>query len=65
MSEPGPRNLRAGVVGLGMMGRNHVRVWDESIPGVDLVAVADPDSTAVRRSTHGRRAAAQAPPSSD
>ena len=24
------RPLRAGVVGLGMMGRNHVRVWDES-----------------------------------
>ena len=48
--------LRAGVVGLGMMGRNHVRVWDEAIPGVELVAVADPDPTAVVRATAGRRA---------
>ena len=38
--------LRAGVVGLGMMGRNHARVWDEAIDGVDLVAVADPDPAA-------------------
>ncbi len=48
--------LRAGVVGLGMMGRNHVRVWDEAIPGVELVAVADPDPAAVARATAGRRA---------
>jgi UDP-N-acetylglucosamine 3-dehydrogenase len=48
--------LRAGVVGLGMMGRNHVRVWDEAIPGVELVAVADPDPGAVTRATAGRRA---------
>jgi len=55
MSE-GQRPLRAGVVGLGMMGRNHVRVWDESIDGVQLVAVADPDPAAVERATTGRRA---------
>ncbi len=48
--------LRARVVGLGMMGRNHVRVWDEAIPGVELVAVADPDPAAVARATAGRRA---------
>lgn len=48
--------LRAGVVGLGMMGRNHVRVWDEAVPGVELVAVADPDAAAVERATVGRRA---------
>ncbi|MGZ8562421.1 MAG: Gfo/Idh/MocA family oxidoreductase, partial [Candidatus Limnocylindria bacterium] len=48
--------MRAGVVGLGMMGRNHVRVWDEAIPGVELVAVADPDPAAVARATAGRRA---------
>ena len=48
--------LRAGVVGLGMMGRNHVRVWDEAVDGVDLVAVADPDPEAVRRAAHGRAA---------
>ena len=50
------RRLRAGVVGLGMMGRNHVRVWDESVPGVELAAVADPDGAAVERATSGRRA---------
>jgi predicted dehydrogenase len=38
------------------MGRNHVRVWDEAIPGVELVAVADPDPAAVARATAGRRA---------
>jgi predicted dehydrogenase len=48
--------LRAGVVGLGMMGRNHVRVWDEAVDGVELVAVADPDPEAVARATSGRRA---------
>jgi UDP-N-acetylglucosamine 3-dehydrogenase len=48
--------MRAAVVGLGMMGRNHVRVWDESVTGVELVAVADPDGEAVRRATTGRRA---------
>ena len=51
-----PKLLRAGVVGLGMMGRNHVRVWDEAVPGVELVAVADPDAAAVERATAGRRA---------
>jgi predicted dehydrogenase len=55
--------LRAGVVGLGMMGRNHVRVWDEAIPGVELVAVADPDPGAVERATAGRRATGYEDPS--
>ncbi len=50
------RPLRAGVVGLGMMGRNHVRVWDEVIGGVELTAVADPDPDALRRATTGRAA---------
>jgi predicted dehydrogenase len=36
-------NLRAGLVGLGMMGRNHARVLS-SLEGVDLVGVADPVS---------------------
>lgn len=35
------RSLRAGLVGIGMMGRNHARVLRE-IEGVDLVGVADP-----------------------
>ena len=51
-----PRAMRAGVVGLGMMGRNHVRVWDEVIEGVELAAVADPDADALRRATVGRAA---------
>ena len=34
-------NLRVGLVGIGMMGRNHARVL-HSLEGVDLVAVADP-----------------------
>src|SRR3954470_19766148 len=33
--------LRAGLIGLGMMGRHHARVL-RSLPGVQLVAVADP-----------------------
>ena len=56
MTDPGGRSLRAGVIGLGMMGRNHVRVWDEATDGVELVAVADPDPRAVRAATSGRRA---------
>ncbi len=34
-------NLRAGLVGLGMMGRHHARVLGQ-LPGVDFVAAADP-----------------------
>lgn len=34
-------NLRMGLVGIGMMGRNHARVLG-SLEGVDLVGVADP-----------------------
>ena len=56
MTDGDGRPLRAGVVGLGMMGRNHVRVWDEEVEGVDLVAVADPDAGAVLQATSGRRA---------
>jgi predicted dehydrogenase len=37
-----------------MMGRNHVRVWDEAVEGVELAAVADPDPAAVGRATQGR-----------
>ena len=34
-------NLRAGLIGLGMMGRHHARVL-ASLPGVDFVGVCDP-----------------------
>lgn len=42
--------LRAGLLGIGMMGRNHARVLRE-VDGVDLVAIADPggDPHAVAR----------------
>ncbi|MEP7082550.1 MAG: Gfo/Idh/MocA family oxidoreductase [Chloroflexota bacterium] len=53
MSDPRGGPLRAGVVGLGMMGRNHLRVW-EGIDGVELVAVADPDPAALAQATAGR-----------
>jgi UDP-N-acetylglucosamine 3-dehydrogenase len=36
-----PPKLRAGLIGLGMMGRHHARVLG-SLDGVELVAVADP-----------------------
>lgn len=39
--------MRVAVIGLGMMGRNHVRVYSE-LPGVELVAVVDTDEQAAR-----------------
>jgi len=35
-----PANLKVGLVGLGVMGRNHARVLN-NLPGIDLVAVHD------------------------
>ena len=32
--------LRAGVIGLGAMGKNHVRIYSE-LPEVELVGIAD------------------------
>ena len=37
----GPRRLRVGLVGLGSMGRNHLRVLG-SLPQAELVAISDP-----------------------
>ncbi len=37
------RHLRVGVIGAGVMGRNHARVLAE-LPNVELVGVADPDA---------------------
>jgi predicted dehydrogenase len=39
--------LRAAVIGCGSMGQNHVRVF-ASMPGVELVGVADPNEKALR-----------------
>ena len=55
MREPQDRPLRAGVIGLGSMGRNHARVWGDAVDGVELVALADPDPEALRRAVEGRR----------
>lgn len=44
--------IRAGVIGVGAMGRHHARVYTE-IEGVELVAIADPD--AARRDEIARR----------
>lgn len=41
MAGVGDGRLRAGLIGLGMMGRHHARVL-RSLDGVELVAVADP-----------------------
>jgi UDP-N-acetylglucosamine 3-dehydrogenase len=60
--DPALPPLRAGVVGLGMMGRNHVRVYDEVLSDVELIAVADPDPVALRRATTGRAARGYADP---
>jgi len=37
------RPLRVGVIGVGVMGSNHARVFS-GLPGTELVAVADPDA---------------------
>ncbi len=58
----GAAPLRVAVVGLGTMGRNHVRVWAEAVDGVELVAVADPDPAALARTTDGRSLAAYLDP---
>lgn len=48
--------MRVGLVGLGTMGRNHLRVLGE-LTGVELVAVCDQDA-AQRSEAHGRYGAA-------
>lgn len=47
--------LRAAVIGLGVMGANHARVYTE-IPGVELAAVSDTDAQRVEAATRGRTA---------
>ena len=53
----GEREVRVGVIGLGTMGRNHVRVL-RGLPRVRLAAVADPDLAAI--AAFGSDAGAQA-----
>lgn len=49
------QRLRVGVIGLGFMGRNHLRAYGE-IDGADVVAVADPDPDVLKRAVRGRTA---------
>jgi len=48
------RPQRAAVIGLGMMGRAHLRVWSEMGEQVELVGVADSDPLALREAIDGR-----------
>jgi UDP-N-acetylglucosamine 3-dehydrogenase len=45
--------MRVGVIGLGQMGRNHLRVLSD-LDDVELVAAADPNADARARATRGR-----------
>jgi UDP-N-acetylglucosamine 3-dehydrogenase len=44
-------DLRAGLVGFGQMGRHHARVLN-SLPGVELVGIADPEPRTERATGH-------------
>jgi UDP-N-acetylglucosamine 3-dehydrogenase len=46
--------LKVGVIGLGSMGRQHARVYDEMDNLVELVAVADSNPEALQRATRRR-----------
>jgi predicted dehydrogenase len=48
----GARELRLGLIGLGSMGRNHLRILS-GMDGVRLVGIADPDPGAVAAATAG------------
>ncbi|OIB57182.1 Gfo/Idh/MocA family protein [Natrialba sp. SSL1] len=43
-----PPPVRAGVIGVGSMGQNHARVYNE-LPGVDLVGVTDHDASVAQQ----------------
>lgn len=48
------RPLRVAVIGLGFMGRNHLRGYGE-LEEVEVVAVADPDETVLERAVRGHQ----------
>jgi UDP-N-acetylglucosamine 3-dehydrogenase len=60
-SPVGARELHVGLIGLGSMGRNHLRVLG-GLPGVRLAAVADPDVAALAAATAGSGAQTFAEP---
>ena len=59
----GSRELRIGLIGLGTMGRNHLRVL-RGLSGVRLAAIADPDDAALAAATDGSTAQAFSEPMS-
>ena len=54
-SPVGAREVRVGLIGLGSMGRNHLRVLG-GMPDVRLAAIADPDDTALAAAASGAQA---------
>ncbi|HEV8280423.1 MAG TPA: Gfo/Idh/MocA family oxidoreductase [Candidatus Limnocylindrales bacterium] len=60
-SPTGDRELRVGLIGLGSMGRNHLRILS-SLAGARLVAVADPDRSVLDGATTGSDAQGFAEP---
>jgi predicted dehydrogenase len=48
--------LRAAVIGVGSMGRNHARVYDET-PNAELVAIVDPNAAMVEQVSQQRNVA--------
>ncbi len=62
-SPVGARDLRIGLIGLGSMGRNHLRVLG-SLPGARLAAIADPDRAALAEASEGSAAQAFSEPMS-
>jgi len=57
----GAREMRIGLIGLGSMGRNHLRVLS-GLPGVRLAALSDPDVAALGAAIAGPDARAFADP---
>lgn len=60
-SPVGDRDLRVGLIGLGSMGRNHLRILSSS-PHARLTAVADPDRAVLDSATAGSGAQGFAEP---
>src|SRR5438552_5672157 len=60
------RRIRAGVVGVGSIGRNHARIYSD-LPGVEFAAILDtnPEAASLICQQHGAKAAAALPEFAD
>ena len=45
--------MNVGIIGAGLMGSTHARILAESVPGAEVVAIADPDHEAAERIAGG------------